>query len=260
VRRFSTTILIIALLAAPASSSDLRALFENASREEMDLRFPAATDEGGAAMGERDHSKVKAFLLSALLPGLGQRYNESVNRSRFFFVLEAAIWSSFVVWKAQEHWRTDDFEEYAAAYAGAAPSDVKDTEFYRIMTIYDNSDEYNEAIRIEARSIYPPSQYSQEVRDQYLAENGFGEDRSFQWRANDHRLQYRLIRNDALDSGRRADYALVAAVLNRAISAVEAARNAGRLNKASAAASHIRVTGPDEQGQTLLRVGIARRF
>ncbi|MFH1277430.1 MAG: hypothetical protein ABIK65_03515 [Candidatus Eisenbacteria bacterium] len=256
VRKALLLILSLVLAAPAALGSDLDARFRRAAGEEMDLRFPAGEEGEGGGHGA---SRVKPFLLSALLPGLGQRENGSVLRSRIFFAAEAVIWTSFIVFKSQEHLRTNDFEEFAEAYAGAEGTG-KDFEFYRILTIYDDVDQYNESVRIEARAIYPPSQYPQEVRDQYLAENGFGPDRAFRWRTNEARLDYRLIRNDALNSGRRADYALVAAVVNRALSAVEAARAAGRLHKLAAAASMVRVAASDDGGPAVLRVGVAAPF
>jgi hypothetical protein len=69
-----------------------------------------------------------------------------------------------------------------------------------------------------------------------------------------------LIRNDALDSGRRADYMLVAAVLNRAISAVEAARFAGRWGALSRGADHLRASASGAGEPPLLRLAVQARF
>lgn len=252
-RRLFSVGLILLLLAPAAGASDLDTVFLLSAAEEIDSRFPAGEEEG--SYGE-SHSKRKAFFLSALLPGLGQRYNESSVRSAFFFATEAIIWTSFIVFKTQEHLRTDDFEEYADAYA-AVDGGGKETEFYRILTIYDNSDDYNTAVRIEARAIYPGDL---EAQDQFFQENAFGEEDSFRWRTNQDRLEYRLIRNDALDSGRRADYAVVAAVLNRAISAVEATRAAGRWKPVASAAERLRVSVSDPEDPAMLRIGIGARF
>ncbi len=252
-RRIFAVGLILLFLVPAAGASGLDELFRLSAEEEFDSRFPAG--EEGGAFGE-SHSKRKAFFLSALLPGLGQRYNESSVRSAFFFTAEAVIWTSFIVFKAQEHLRTDDFEEYADAYAGV-DGGGKETEFYRILTIYDNSDDYNTSVRIEARAIYPGDL---EAQERFYQEYVFGEGDSFRWRTNQDRLEYRLIRNDALNSGRRADYAVVAAVLNRAISAVEAARVAGRWKPAASVAERLRVSVSDPEDPAMLRIGIGARF
>lgn len=253
-RKILIPVLCAALLAPPAAASDLDALFRRAANDVAPSR-PAADDAGDGG-AKKDVSKSKSFLLSALVPGLGQRANGSTLRSRAFFVAEAVIWASFIVFKTQEHLRTDDFEEYAVAYAGLGNGN-RDFEFYRILTIYDNSDQYNESVRIEARAIYPDDRDAQR---RYFEENGFGSDRAFRWRENQNRLDYRLIRNDAVNSGRRADYALVAAVVNRAVSAVEAARTAGHLQKVAAVAERLRVAASGEGEPASLHVGVAATF
>jgi hypothetical protein len=255
--RFLSVFLLAAFAAGSASADDLRARFLLASRAEMDARF--STAEGGGGGEVRHPSRRKAFLLSLLVPGLGQRANGEEFRSKIFLGAEAAIWTGVIVFKIQEANRTDDFEEYARAYAGVS-SGEKETEFYRMLTIYDNVDDYNEAVRIEARQIYPVGEYPEEVRDAYFEANGYGPDRYFRWRTNADRLDYRLIRNDALDSGRRADYMLVAAVLNRAISAVEAARFAGRWGALSRGADHLRASASGAGEPPLLRLAVQARF
>ncbi|MBN1826249.1 MAG: hypothetical protein JW958_08280 [Candidatus Eisenbacteria bacterium] len=256
VRVLLVLFLALAVASPPALGSGLDRALRAAIDEETAHRDPAAGGDDGGAPGREDHSKRKAFLLSLLLPGLGQRYNEDTLRSRAFFAAEAAVWTAFIVYKLQENWRTDDFEEYARAYAGV-PAGEKDTEYYRILTIYDNSDDYNMAVRIEARQIYPTDPAAQ---DAYYAANAYGDDREFRWRTNSNRLDYRVIRNDAIDSGKRADYALTAALINRAISAVEASRGAGRWSPVRRAASHIRLDTTPEGDPTGLRVGWTTRF
>jgi hypothetical protein len=256
--RLFAILLALPLLAPDARASDLDSHFRRASRAESDARFESSATESGGGTS-LSPSRRKAFLLSALLPGLGQRANGSELRSKAFFGLEAMIWTSFIVFKIQEHNRTDDFEEYARAYAGV-PEGEEETEYYRILTIFNSVEEYNEAVRIEARALYPISRYPQETRDAYYAENAYGPDRSFRWRTNQNRLEYRLIRNDALNSGRRADYVLVAAVVNRAISAVEAARAAGSGGKLAEAVTHLRASASGEGEPAMLRLGVGTRF
>jgi hypothetical protein len=254
VRPAVALIVALSLFSGSAFASGLDEAFRSALDGEIST---AGEGEGGFPSGADapSHSKRKAFLLSLLLPGLGQRYNEALYRSYGFFAAEAMIWTAFTVFKIQEHLRTDDFEEYARAYAGVSGTDPE-TEYYRILTIFNSSEEYNAFIRAEARQIYGDDL---EARERYFEENGYGADREFRWRTNVNRLEYRLIRNDAIDSGRRADYALVAAVLNRGISALEAARGAGRWAPVGEAARHIRVTAAEE-GDPALRVGWTARF
>lgn len=235
-----------------------------ASAGEIDRAFTLALAEhsgdtgGGSSSVEiaDDHARSKALLLSVLVPGLGQRYNGNALRSRIFLGLEGAIWAGFIVFKFQEYNRTRDFEEWAVAFADV-PGTGRGEEFYRIMTIYDDVDDYNTSVRIEARTLFPNDR---DAQLRHEAENSYGDDRFFRWTNNERRLEYRLIRNDARDSGQRADFALVAAVLNRAISAVEAARSGGGGDLAGRAARHIRFDLPAEGEIAQLRLAFRTSF
>jgi len=244
--------LIIAILPSIAPAGELDSAFR--------LALAAESGEGGgkeySAEISGDYSRRKAFLLSLLVPGLGQEYRGSSFRSRIFLGLEGAIWTSFVVFKFQEYSRTNDFEEWAEAFADV-PGGGRDEEFYRILTIYDDVDDYNTSVRIEARTLY---QNDRSAQLQHEAENLYGSDKYFRWKNNERRLEYRLIRNDARDSGQRADFALVAAVLNRAISAVEAARSGKVDNVASRVASHLRFIPPAQGEPAFLRLAFRTSF
>ncbi len=253
-RRFIIVLSIISLLAGGVSASSLDRAFGLALAE-----VEAGSDGGGssALRDGDDYSRRKALLLSLLVPGLGQRYNGSRMREHIFLGLEGAIWTSFVVFKFQESHRTDDFEEWAEAFA-EVPGGGKDEEFYRILTIYDDVDDYNTSVRIDARTLFPDDRAGQL---NYESENSFGADKFFRWKNNTRRLDYRLIRNDARDSGQRADFALVAAVLNRLISAVEAARSGeSESNLASRVAGHIQVLPPSEGEPAFLRFALSSPF
>lgn len=246
-------LLAASIAAVPASASTLDGMFRGAVEEEVKTFYP--DDAGGGVAEGESHSKKKAFLLSLMLPGLGQRYNESYGWSNAFFAVEAALWTTFIVYKTQEHYRADDYEEYAEAFANVSGGG-KDEDYYRILTIYDNSDDYNMSVRIEARQLYD----TREGQESYYAENAYGPDKSFQWRDDGNQFQFRIIRNDALNSGKRADYALSAAFINRAISAVQAARVAGRWKPVQQVLGHIRVDAPPGNDPALLRVGLSTGF
>ena len=77
------------LLAAPrVEEAALRA----ASLEDVTLR-PMANAVGGSTEAGPKVSRRKAFFLSLLLPGLGQRANGHYGRAKVFMGLEACIWT-----------------------------------------------------------------------------------------------------------------------------------------------------------------------
>lgn len=246
-----TAMIVLLILLAmpspvPADAIDL------AMRAEIDaIRFEAP-EQGGSNLEpqEQNVTRSKAFLRSLLVPGWGQHYAGNKTKSKLFLGVEAAIWTSFIVFKSREVLRTDEFEEHATAYADVDPAG-KDEEYYRIMTIFNSSDEYNTAVRADARAIFGTA--ASDEKTQYIVENSYSGDREYRWKSNAERLNYRIIRNDARDSGQRADFALVAAVLNHAISAVEAARSTGSMRALQDAVGHIEVIPPASHEPPRLR-------
>jgi hypothetical protein len=173
-------------------------------------------------------SKGKALVLSTALPGAGQYYTGNKTKAKVFFIAEAAIWTSFVVFQVQGHLRKDSYIEYAELMTGV-DAEGKSEEFYRALGQYLRSDpgpdSYNEYIRREARALYPDDRLSQE---QYLQENGyFGED-AWEWLSEDDQSLYRDLRKKSVLSFERATYMLGLALANRVIAAMDATRSAAK--------------------------------
>jgi hypothetical protein len=75
---------------------------------------PAAIPEAAAAVVEpvQPKSPTKAFLLSALLPGMGELYAGS-NRGYIFLGIEAASWITFASYRASGNDKEDEMYAYA---------------------------------------------------------------------------------------------------------------------------------------------------
>ena len=82
----------------------------------------------------------------------------------------------------------------------------------------DNS--YNQSIRRDARSLFP---HDLEAQADYLAENGYFGDLAWDWGTKDRFYEYRELRLAASRSDRHAFYMTGLAILNRALSAIDAA-------------------------------------
>jgi hypothetical protein len=176
-------------------------------------------------------SKSKALLLSTVLPGAGQYYSGRTTRAKVFFLAEAAIWTSFVVFQVQGHLRQDSYVEYAELMAGVDAQDKPD-EFYRALGQYMRSDpgpsSYNEDIRREARALYPDDRQAQE---RYLEENGYFGGDAWEWQSVEDQAHYRSLRKKSLFSFEKATYMLGLAVANRVIAAMDAARSVAKSSK-----------------------------
>jgi hypothetical protein len=187
--------------------------------------------ETQADVQESGPSKAKALLLSVGLPGAGQYYSGKTTRAKIFFLTEAAIWTSFVVFQVQGHLRKDNYIEYAELMAGVS-AEGKPDEFYRALGQYMRSDpgpaSYNEDIRREARQLYP---YDKQAQERYLQENGyFGED-AWEWQSAEDQAHYKGLRKKSLFSYDKAKYMIGLAVANRVIAAMDATRSVAKTSR-----------------------------
>ena len=170
----------------------------------------------GCASTLAGQSPGRAAALSALVPGLGQRYvnGQQWNRSSAAYVMaESAFWAGVVVseWyrgHAQESYRT-----WAVQEAGAH-LDGKDRRFFVTIGQYQSSEEYRDALLRSRRW----DQLS------YVTDPAF----HWQWTSPFAYGQYRALRQDEDAWGRRRTAFIVAAVGNRLVSALGALRAARR--------------------------------
>ena len=187
--------------------------------------IPSARPADEAA--ESKHPMV-AFLMSAVLPGWGEMHTGNTARGRAFMSAEAAIWLGYLSFTIQEDMRTHDYEEYARIFADVPEGSSGD--YYGDISDYirsEGADSYNEAVRAEARSLFPDDL---EAREQYLEDNGYFGSLAWDWGDRDRLDRYRDLRTDAAASRRHAFYMTGLAVLNRAISAIDSAWMARRYN------------------------------
>ncbi len=205
-------------LAAPAE--DLLAA-EHAALGDRASSLWRAQDIGGSDIGgthrEADSggprnlgTKIKAGLLSLLLPGAGQLYNGDRGKALLFAGAEAAVWTGYLVFHAQANGLSDDYREYASIFAGV---DGDHTEkYWRAVGRYMTSDEYNEYLERVARA--------EQVEVSGLIE---GSDVWF-WRSEAARENYQLLRADAVRAYDRRDFTVLFALINRAVSVYDAVR------------------------------------
>ncbi len=161
-------------------------------------------------------SPKKAFLLSLLLPGAGQYYNDAKTKAKIFAGSEASLWVAFFAFRTVGSWKKNDYKNYAVEHAGIVP-EGKDDNYYERLTYYDNRDQYNQFTRLfngPEAPIYPETDYW-----------------NWEWDSIDSRSEYRDLRNQSKNAYRRSLYMLGLAGLNRIISAVDAFRDAKKFNR-----------------------------
>jgi len=170
-------------------------------------------------------NRLRAVGASLLLPGLGHRAGGHFGRARFFMMAEVAILAGIAVSELQGHARKQGYIDYAEQFAGVAGIDGKPDWYYRNLGQYRSSEDYRDEIQRTARSLYGDDL---EARAAYVAENAPAPGEAWEWASDEHRREFRDRRKESRNAFRRASLFLGAALLNRLVSAVDAARLAGR--------------------------------
>jgi hypothetical protein len=194
--------------------------------------------------GDQKINPKKAMLYSLLIPGLGQQAAGRGERARVFYAIEAGIWTSFAVFRIQGDDRRDRYIDYAEFAAGADASG-KDDDYWRTLAQYERSDpgpgSANEFVRRQARALYPDDLAAQQ---RYFEENGYFGEETWDWQNADNLAKYRELRTKSLDSYDRAELSIFAAIANRVISVIDAARVANQANRAPASGEKERGGNP----------------
>jgi len=202
-----------------------------------------------SAGGREQKNPLVAMLMSFAVPGWGEFYTGHDGRGRAFMAAEGAIWIGYASYSVQERMRVDDYEEYVSVYLNVDQG--ADHTYYEDIADYmrsEGSDSYNEDIRSEARSLFPDDLDAQEA---YFAEHGYFGDDGWDWGARDRLEAYRDLRHEASVSSRNAFYMTGLAVLNRALSGIDAAWMARRHNAGESGVPAVRLSVapvPDENG------------
>ena len=184
-------------------------------------RVPRAAVPSGAMGAER----ARILLRSLTLPGWGQATLGRRTSAVFFGLTETAVWGTFAAFRIQVAMREDAFLRTARLQAGIDLGG-RDEEWRRIVGSFASSDEYNLlVVARDAANLY----YNDPVAYRaYLAEHSLKDADAWKWTSAEGQLRYRDQRKNAQRAAQRANTTLAVAVVNRIVSALQAARVAGR--------------------------------
>jgi hypothetical protein len=168
---------------------------------------------GGMTEGK---SMRKALLLSALLPGAGQHYLGNHARARTMYVAEAGVWTAFTLFRVQGGMREDRYQEIARIYAGVEGE--RSDDYYKILSFYPTSEDYNVDVMREARLLYPDDRERQLAH--FEANGYFGPD-AWAWTDLSMQDEFEWTRTKSKESYRRSVLTTGFAVLNRLVSVID---------------------------------------
>lgn len=184
-----------------------------ASDESQDGTYAADSGNDDYEGGANKSNKVKAGFYSLILPGAGQYYNGQKKKAYIMAGAEVAIWTAYFVFDTQGDNRMDSAEDYAGIYAGTNGEHA--TNYWQSVGRYMDNDAYNDSVLREARAL-------QETPSGLI----YGDD-SWQWVNDTRRTDFNKLRADGNTSYKRRDFMILFAVINRAVSVVDAVIGAG---------------------------------
>ena len=168
--------------------------------------------------------RARILLRSLTLPGWGQATLGRHTSAVFFGLTETAIWGTFVAFRIQVAMREDSFLRTAGLHAGIDLGG-RNEEWRRIVGDFSSSDEYNRLVVLrDAANLY---YFESEAYWAYFEEHKLRGADTWVW-SDGGQLHYLEQRRNAQRSAQRANTALAMAVVNRIVSALHAARIAGR--------------------------------
>lgn len=160
-----------------------------------------------------------AMLRSALLPGWGQLSLGHSARGAVFIGVEAVTWTGFGLSYLEGVFNRDDYRMLALQQAGISISD-RSSQFLDDISDFDSSAEFNDYIHRLARYYYPDDPDAQ--RDYYETHARFGAD-GWNWSSDSARLSFSDHLRDSRLWFRRSLYVAAFALVNRAVSVIDAA-------------------------------------
>jgi TM2 domain-containing membrane protein YozV len=159
-------------------------------------------------------SRGKAFLLSFLVPGLGEYYAGSPRMAKIFIGTEIAAWTAFFAFRTYGKWRKQDYHNFAISHAGISLAG-KDHDYFVNIEHFNNIREYNQK-KLQERNInalYPEN-------DKY----------SWEWDSKKNRLKYEQIRMSSDKAFSNSTLVIGVVVLNHIVSGIDAMRAAVKTN------------------------------
>lgn len=155
-----------------------------------------------------------AILYSLLLPGMGELYAGSYESGKYFTIAEGALWGVYAGFKIYGNWQRDNYKSFALTHGNINPA-IDDADLYADMGDYVSVDAYNTSKALQA-----------EFNEMYDAKV-----RYWSWADNQQRKEYRNMWVSSEQAFNNVRFAVAGMVVNRIISAINAARMVSKYNK-----------------------------
>lgn len=162
--------------------------------------------------------RAGAMLRSAVLPGWGQMHLGHGTRGIVFMSLDLVTWAGVGLSYLEGTFKRDDYTWLAVSEAGISV-DGRSGDFLDDLSDFDSSMEYNDYIHRLARYYYPDDPDAQ--RQYFESHARYGED-SWDWSSEEARALFGSRLQDSRMWFRRSLYIAAFALVNRAVSVIDA--------------------------------------
>ncbi len=153
-------------------------------------------------------SGFTAVLYSLLLPGMGELYVDGFEQGQYSLIAEGGLWLTYFSFQQYGSWLQTDARNFAATHAGATINDKQDQFFVDLGNFNDTYDYNDKKLR------------DRDLEKVYNINAGY----YWRWDSDLNRKEYRAIRVSSERVLNNSQFVIATIVVNRLISAINAAR------------------------------------
>ncbi len=168
---------------------------------------------------EEGKDRFQAFIMSFLVPGLGQYYTGAPGYAKLFIASELALWGGYFYNTAMKDASRNDYFSHAALHAGINP-EGRGTSYLNAIGAYDSSYEYNQR---RLQMSFNPVLYAGAL--------------SWEWDSPESRIRFKSLRERELDYENNVKFCIAGVVLNHFLSALHAAKHVRDMDHPQSAVS-----------------------
>jgi hypothetical protein len=155
-----------------------------------------------------------AIVYSLLLPGMGELYAGNYDKGKYFTIADGVCWGAYAGFNIFARWRRNDYKAFAAAYGGVDLAG-KDAGYLSNISEFTSIEDYNRRQRLDRNfgDIYDTEKYY------------------WNWASDGKRAEYRTMWESSEYAFNNVRFAVGALIVNRIISAIDAALMVRSYNK-----------------------------
>jgi hypothetical protein len=158
-------------------------------------------------------SVILAITYSILLPGMGELYAGNYSSGKYFTIADGVFWGTYIGMNQYSNWQKDRYHSFAVSNGGVNLAG-KDDGYFTNIGIYTDINEYNDDMSRNG-----------DFNKMYNTQLDY-----WKWTGND-RKTYRAMWTAGELAHNNLRFVIGALVLNRVVSAINAARIAAAFNR-----------------------------